>query len=489
VIGNFSGRENLAENANATQKPSASWRPIRVDRDSLSALPGKMHAEISCPLFGESAPPVTLGFAELDDFHPDRLVRQVEPLRKLSELRERLSNPATATEAVGELRMLMESGEPPVETQSTVVSSPPSQSGQTSASATGLLDEILNKAATGASNLRPSEWQSFLHAIVKPHLAPKEHPRAPELVVQVDEAMSRILRALLHHPAFQRLESAWRGLSFVVDRLELSSQLQLYLLDLTKSKFAADLLNVKDRRDSQLCRLLVEEAIGTPGAEPWAMIGGVYQFSHSSGDVELLERVGQICREANVPFVAAAAPEIVGCPSFGTTPDPDDWQDFCAQQGRQQGWERLRRLSEAAFIGLGLPRFLLRLPYGRETDPITACEFEEIEGVPGHEHYCWGNPMFACLVLLGQAFSASGWQLRPGSTQELEGLPLHVYQDAAGDSVTKPCAEAWLTEQAAEGLLDQGLMPLLSYKNQDRIRLLRFQSIAAPSTPLQGRWG
>jgi type VI secretion system protein ImpC len=235
-------------------------------------------------------------------------------------------------------------------------------------------------------------------------------------------------------------------------------------------------------------RVLVQETLRTPGAPPWAVIGGVYQFTGSGEQLRLLERMGQICRQANAPFVAGAAADLVGCPSFGTTPDPSDWQAFSAQPDGHQRWERLRRSTEAAYIGLALPRFLLRLPYGRATEAITACGFEEMVGVPDHEHYCWGNPMFACLVLLGQAFSADRWQLRPGSIQDLEGLSLHVYHDDAGDSITKPCAEAWLTEQAAERLLDLGLMPLLSYKNEDRVRLIRFQSIAAPATPLQGRW-
>jgi type VI secretion system protein ImpC len=483
VMGDFSGRESRAERT--TQN---AWRPTRVDRDNLTTLPGTLHVELRCPLPGDDASSLTLRFAELDDFHPDQLVHQVEPLQKLFELRERLNNPATSAGAVGELRVLLGSGEPPVETQSTAVTSPPSQSGRTSALATGLLDDILNKAATSASCLHPSEWQSFLRSIVKSHLAPREHPLAPDLVDQIDAAMSGMLRALLHHPSFQRLESSWRGLSFLVNRLETDTQLQLYLLDLTRAEFASDLINGNGECDSRLHRLLVEDATHTPEVKPWGVIGAVYTFDRTTEDMNLLGRMARISEEAGAPFVAAASPAIAGCPSFETTPDPDDWQKIPIAGEIQQQWQQLRRSAEAAYIGLALPRLLLRMPYGRGTDPITACKFEEMEGGPGHEHYCWVNPMFSCLLLLGQTFSADGWQLRPGSIQDLEGLPLHVYQDGTGDSVAKACAETWLTEQAAERLLDQGLMPLLSYKNQDRIRLMRFQSIALPSTPLQGRW-
>jgi type VI secretion system protein ImpC len=458
-----------------------------VDRDNVHELFGKLTVAIESPLLGDGTPLITLKFTELDDFHPDRLVRQIEPLQKLSDLRRRLTNPATFPEAANEVRAWTQPPRP-TEARSENAGSLPHQAGVSGAPTTGLLDQVLEQAPISVTDPRPTEWQSYLHSLIQPFLVPKEHPMEKELAAQVDAAMTQILRTVLHHPTFQGLEAVWRGISFLVDRVETDVQLQLYLLDLPKSALSADLLRRDDLEATRLYRLLVKETIGIPGAQPWAVIGGVYQFTGSSQDVQLLERMGQICRDAKAPFVAAAAPDIVGCPSFGTTPDPDDWRDCSAQQGSQQEWERLRRSSGAASIGLALPRFLLRLPYGRETDPINSCAFEEVVGVPEHEDYCWGNPMFACLVLLGQAFSADGWQLQPGSIQDLDGLPLHVYQDDSGESVTKPCAEVWLTERTAERLVDQGLMPLLSYKNEDRVRLIRFQSIAAPFMPLQSRW-
>jgi type VI secretion system protein ImpC len=201
----------------------------------------------------------------------------------------------------------------------------------------------------------------------------------------------------------------------------------------------------------------------------------------------MLERIASVCKKTGAPFLAAASPNIVGCSSFGTTPDPDDWKP-AATEGEQEWWNRLRKTPPASYLGLALPRFLLRLPYGQETEPISAFTFEEVAGVPEHEDYCWGNPVFACLVLLGQAFIESGWEMNPGSIKDIEGLPLHIYQDESGASMTKPCAEAWSTEQGVECILDRGLMPLVSYKDQDRCRLVRFQSLALPPASLGGRW-
>ena len=485
IMGDFSGRE--ARQDRAEQRSPANRRPIRVDRDNVQSMLGKLNITLHSPLLGDNTPPIALQFAELDDFHPDRLVHQVDLLKNLSDLHRRLANPATFPEAADEIRAWTQSRQPG-EAQSIPPESHPHQA-EVSSSLTGsLLDQILEHAPTSVPDPRPTEWQSFLQSIMSPYAIPKEHPMAQELCAQVDAAMSQIMRTLLHHPAFQGLEAAWRGLSFVVDRLETDSQLQLYLLDLPKSELAADLLNRDDLHATELYRLLVHEAVRTPGAHPWAVVGGVYTFDHTTEDAEMLERIGKVCKEAGAPFLAAASPSIVGCPSFGTTPDPDDWQTSGTGEASQEYWDRLRHMQEASYLGLALPRFLLRLPYGQETEPISAFTFEEMLGVPNHEDYCWINPMFACLVLLGQAFSESGWKMRPGIFQEVAGLPLHVYQDGSGESVTMPCAEALFTEETVETLLERGLMTLVSFKNQDQIRLARFQSLAAPLQALAGRW-
>jgi len=485
IMGDFSGRESRQDRTE--QRSPAHRLPIRVDRDNIQNMLGKLNIALHSPLLGDNAPPVTLKFTELDDFHPDRLVHQIEPLKNLSDLRRRLAIPATFPEAADEIRAWTQP-RPPTETRPITTESPRHQADVGGSPTSGLLDKILEQAPTPAPDLRPTEWQSFLQSIVSPYAVPKEHPLAQEFTAQVDAVMSQIMRTVLHHPTFQTFETTWRGLSFVVDRLETDSQLQLYLLDLPKNELSADLLHGDDLQGTMLHRLLVHETVRTPGAHPWAVVGGVYTFDRTTEDVAMLEMIANLCKEAGAPFLAAASPTIVGCPSFGTTPDPDDWKASARGEGSQECWDRLRHLPEAAYVGLALPRFLLRLPYGQETEPISAFTFEEMVGVPNHENYCWGNPLFACLVLLGQAFSESGWEMRPGSIKDIEGLPLHVYQNDSGESVTKPCAEVLFTEETVDILLERGLMPLISFKNQDQIRLVRFQSLASSPTSLMGRW-
>ncbi len=147
----------------------------------------------------------------------------------------------------------------------------------------------------------------------------------------------------------------------------------------------------------------------------------------------------------------------------------------------------LRTLPEAAWIGLALPRFLIRLPYGENTDPVDAFFFEEMPDPAEHEHYLWVNPVFALVLVLGRTFTRQGWNWSQGLINALDGLPLHLF--SAGDEpAAKPCAEAFLSQRAIEKIIRGGFMPLASYKDQGRIQLVRFQSIAEPLTQLSGRW-
>ena len=319
-----------------------------------------------------------------------------------------------------------------------------------------------------------------------PHLTPKANPRRDELVEQVDIAISQQMRTLLHTQTLQAVEAAWRAVSFLVNRVETSPQLKLYLLDISQDELAADLRSTENLHATALYRLLVEQSVGTLGGEPWAVVAGHYTFSANEEDVEVLGRMAKIAQQAGAPFLAAANPQIFGCGALAETPDPDDWQQPMAHEDRE-AWRALRQLPEATYLGLIAPRFLLRLPYGHATEPIERFDFEEMDVPPSHEAYLWGNPAFACVYLFADAFSHYGWDLRPGAIQNIGDLPLHIYRDG-GESIIKSCAETWLTERAVEHIIDTGLMPLVSMKNQDVIRLARCQSLSDPPRALAGRW-
>ncbi|MCP4622755.1 MAG: hypothetical protein GY850_04390 [bacterium] len=487
LLGDFSGRGNREISESGTAL--ASRRAIEVDRDNLDEVMAEIKPEIQLPLTDSANDAVTIRFSELDDFHPDQLFDRHEIFEAIREIRRKLDNPRTFEEAVTEIRSWTESEaaeiqEPPAE--------PPLLAAEDSTSdSAGLLDRIIEGAASQPSAAKPSsdvsEWSRYLRKIVQPHLVPGQDPRQIELEDTINVAAAEMMRIMLHQPDFQALESAWRGLDFLVSRLETDARLKLSVFDLSKFELAADLNDAPDLRSSVIYKLMVEQTVGTAGGEPWSVIGGNYTFDQTREDAELLGRIAKITASAGASFIAAADPSLLGCESLAKTPDPDDWRATRDEYG-PAAWQALQNIPEAVYLGLALPRFLLRLPYGKDTDSLDQFEFEEMAGEPDHDNYLWGNPCFACICLLGQAFNADGWDLQPGTAHDIDNLPLHTYREA-GQTLVKPCAEALLTERSAEIIMRSGLMPLLSFRERDMIRLARFQSLALPPTRLAGRWG
>jgi len=297
---------------------------------------------------------------------------------------------------------------------------------------------------------------------------------------------TELMRTILGSGAFRDLEAAWRGVDFLLRRLDVDGPLTLHLVDISSEELRTDLLAGDELSKTGLHRLLVEKTVGTPGAHPWAAFVLLGSFGPSPSDAEALGRLARIASKAGTAVLAWAEPGLLGCASLAVTPDPDDWTEPAGAGA--EAWAALRRLPEARYVGLALPRLLLRLPYGKETNAVEAFEFEELSSPPSHEEYLWGSPALALALLLGEAFLEDGWSLRPGSTQEISGLPFALVTED-GEKHAVPCAETLLTVRAMEAVTAKGLMPLLTMKGTDTVRLATFQSIAEPYAGLAGLWG
>jgi len=481
ILGDFSGR---ASRGICQPESLASRRLHPVDRDNFEELLGRLKVELHLPMPGGQA--LDLQFRELDDFHPDRIYEQVEAFAALRQLRRKLHAPQTFTEAAAEVRSwraaLVESKPVPAAPQP--APEPPQPVPE------GLFDQVLAEAEQQAPESTPrpaqSQWDLLIAELVDPYLEPKTDPQQAEYVASVDAAVGELMRKILHHPRFQALEASWRGLSLLVSRLECGTDLKLFVWDVSKAELEADLAGTEDLARSGTYRVLVEQSVHVPEGKPWALFLGDYYFAPTCSDAELLGRFAKIARAAGAPLSAGADARLAGCESLFRTPDPSDWQ-FVPEKAASQAWASVRMLPEAPWAGLALPRFLLRLPYGRTATPIEKFEFEELPGEPNHEGYLWGNPAFACVCLLGQSFTRHGWTFRPGMIDELDDLPVHVYK-SEGESLMKPCAEVLLTDRGAEAIAARGIIPLRSVRNQGAVRVEVFRSIASPPTGLRGRW-
>jgi type VI secretion system ImpB/VipA family protein len=481
VLGDFSGQGRSAE------QPVAQRKLRRVDRDNLEEVLAALAPSVNVPRGPSPQEREAITFRELEDFEPHRLIERLRLFQSLGELRERLQDPARFAAAAAEIQgwgAAPDRPAPPV----------PESQGHDSApvSPENLLDQMLGetesprslKAAGLSGQPFGSEWDCFLKDIVRPYQVARADPRLADYEALLDEAISAQLRTILHHADFQALEATWRGLDFLVRRLETDETLQIHLLDVTRAELAADLLNVDDLSTTGTYRHLVDRTMGTAQGQPWAVLVSLYTFGPGQQELELLANLARIASAVGAPFLAAADSRFLGCPSLASSTEPADWR---MDDEAQQAWGELRARPEAAFLGLTLPRLLLRLPYRQDARPAEGLAFEELPAGSSHESYLWGNPALAGALLLGQAFTQSGWDLHPGELLDITELPVHIYEEE-GERQAKPCAEVLLSDRAVEHILEMGLMPLVSASGRPAARLARFQSIATPSAPLSGRW-
>jgi len=469
ALGNWSGD---AERRDFSARPA-----IEIDRDNFDEVIGRLNTSVLLDF--DDGSEIALEFGSLDDFHPDEIFRRVDMFEQLRSLRKRLNSSDTFNAAAYEAKQLFGLKREDIETASSVADDEPV--------ADNLLDAILLRPEGGAAAPKPklsSEIGSLVSELVRPHLVTVDEHQQSSLVALVDAATSGLMRKILHHRKFQALEAAWRGLFFLVRRAETSTDLKIFVLDASKDELAADLKSAESLSSTKLYEVLVRDAVETQDLDPWSLILGDYAFAPILDDVATLMRVSKIAAAAGAPFVSHMRPDVLGVHSLYEHSDPTEWKS-AGDSDTAKLWSALVGQTESQALGMTIPRFITRLPYGSDTEPLDTFMFEEFESASEHDNYLWSNGCFAVGQMLADSFANYGWEMKDRLTQDIDGLPLHIYK-ADGETVYKACAEIPMTDVGVNKLLEAGLMPLASYRGTDRIRLAMYQSITGSA--LRGRW-
>ena len=486
VLGNFSGHgfaPDLLARSPLGQRPA-----VRIDIDRFDDVMARIAPRVK---FGDDANGLSvevLEFRELDDFRPEQIGRNLKSFCRLWEIRQKLGSPATFAQAVSELKQGLFAQtsipESPLNLASLVPDTPIENDAALLERLLEQRPEELMTTSERSSGRLPFVLDQLIRQAVEPHLIRQADPNQAVYSAAVDDALSDLLHGVLHSSAFQTLEATWRSLRRLVKSIEDDNAIQIFILDVTREELLAEL----PADDQQLCdwslfrRLLNDSG---PGEDPWSVLIGDVCITASTEDLSLLAALAAAAEQLQIPLIAAADSGLLGCRSLVESPDPADWSALEAEAARY--WQTLRRSSAARWIGLVLPRVLLRRPYGRLTDEVETFAFEEFSKGRKHEDYLWGNPAYLCAELIAQAFAKQAWSLELGSPCDVDNLPIHTYSED-GEVKLQPCAELAFGERTAYQILQSGLMPLISWKNRDAVRLLRFQSIADPLSPLAGPW-
>ncbi|WP_138464634.1 type VI secretion system contractile sheath large subunit [Poseidonocella sp. HB161398] len=294
-------------------------------------------------------------------------------------------------------------------------------------------------------------------------------PTIEAMIAAIDAKLSAQINEIIHHEEFQRLEAAWRGLHHLVYNTESDETMKIRVLPVTKKELSRVLRKFKGVAwdQSPLFRKLYEEEYGQLGGEPYGCLIGDFHFDHTPVDVELLANVSKVAAAAHAPFIAAAAPRLMHM---------DDWQEIANprdltklfQTPEHAAWNALRDSEDSRYLALTLPRFLGRMPWGAETNPVDAFDFEEVVDGGDSSRYLWCNAAYAMGVNINQSFKRHGWLSRIRGVESgglVENLPVHAFPTDDGGIDVKCPTETAVSDRREAELSKAGLMPLLHRKN------------------------
>ena len=305
------------------------------------------------------------------------------------------------------------------------------------------------------------------------------------MIKAIDATLTDQVNQIIHHEDFQQLESAWRGLHYLVNNTETDEFLKIKVFNVSKKELGRTLKKFRGTAwdQSPVFKKIYEEEYGQFGGEPFGTLVGDYYFDHSPQDVQLLGDMAGIAAAAHAPFLAAAAPTVMQMDSWNELSNPRDLTKIF-QTPEYAAWRSLRESEDSRYIGLCMPRFLARLPYGAKTEPVEEFAFEEETGTGESEKYTWCNAAYAMATNITRAFKLYGWCSHIRGIESggaVEGLPAHTFPDEDGGVAMKCPTEIAISDRREAELAKNGFMPLIFKKNSDFAAFIGAQSLQKPA--------
>ena len=305
------------------------------------------------------------------------------------------------------------------------------------------------------------------------------------LIAAIDKKLTEQVNAIMHHEDFTKLEGAWRGLRHLINNTETDETLKIRVMNISKGDLHKTLKRYKGTAwdQSPIFKKLYEEEFGQLGGSPYGCLVGDYHFDHSPPDVELLGEMAKVAAACHAPFIAGASPTTLQMDSWNELSNPRDLTKIF-QNAEYAAWRSLRESEDSRYIGLAMPRFLARLPYGAKTNPVDAFDFEEeVEGST-HNRYVWANSAYAMATNITRAFKLYGWCTTIRGVESggaVDSLPVHTFPTDDGGVDMKCPTEIAISDRREAELAKNGFMPLVHRKNSDFAAFIGAQSLQKPA--------
>ncbi len=301
-------------------------------------------------------------------------------------------------------------------------------------------------------------------------------------IAQLDHLISLQLNEIMHHPSFQKLESTWRGVKYLMDQSETGVMLKIRLLNCNKKELLKDLQRAPEFDQSALFKKVYEEEYGVFGGAPFGALVGDYEFGRHPEDLELLDHISHVAAAAHAPFCTAANSSILNLPSWTDLGGPRDLAKVM-DTTEYAKWKSFRQSEDSRYVALTCPRVLGRLPYGKDTKPIEDFAYEEHVDGSDHSKYLWMNAAFALASRMTNSFSKFGMCVAMRGVEGgglVEGLPVHNFYTDDGDVAMKCPTECPITDRREKELADLGFAPLVHCKDTDYAAFFSVQSCQKP---------
>jgi type VI secretion system protein ImpC len=363
-----------------------------------------------------------------------------------------------------------------------------SQSQPQAAQGGSLLDEILTESRIKPTDEGYDVARKGVAAFIAEMLAPSkaaekvDRTAVDAMIAELDRRLSAQVNEILHHPDVQKLESAWRSLRWTVERIDFRENIRVEMLSVDKGTLQADFEDAPDITKSGFYKIVYSNEYGVFGGKPFGVMNVNFDFGPGPQDVELLRKMAAVGAMSHVPVLANASAEFFGDKSFQGLPNLKDLKSLF--EGPQYArWRGFRESEDARYVGLAMPRFLLRQPYGEKTVPVKAFNFTE-DVVDHHDRYLWGYASNALVTRIADSFAKFRWSpniIGPQSGGSVDALPLHQYE-AMGEIQTKIPTEILLTERREFELSEEGFIGMVFRKDADNACFFSANSVQKPKT-------
>ncbi len=349
-----------------------------------------------------------------------------------------------------------------------------------------LIDDILSATKLTPDNDAYSVAKKGVEALIAQIFQPGKGVEkvnaliCDEMIAELDKKMSRQLDEIMHNADFQKMESSWRSLKFLVDRTNFRENVKLEILNLSKQDLLDDFADAPEVAQSGLYKIAYSREYGQFGGQPYAAIIGSYEFDSGPQDIKLLQDLASVSAMSHAPFIASASARMFGLDDFSKLPDLKDLKSIF--EGPQYAkWKAFRDSEDSRYVGLTVPHFLLRLPYGPSSNPTKSFTYEESVSEK-NDRFLWGNAAFAFATRLTESFANYRWCaniIGPQGGGTVENLELYQFE-SMGAVQTKIPTEIVITDRKEFELAEEGFIALTMRKGSNNAAFFSAQSCQKP---------